>query len=298
VAQGSLNFTYTDYAGMQSQMGAASQTLTHLAFWCQAGDSTSHLVKITSNNAGHSDLFAPIPVQCDGIAGFHYVSAPSGITLTANTTYHLLAKGTPFYNRSAVVPTSIATIPRAMSVSQSTYYPESTPNVTYGPLDLKVSTTPPPTPPPAGPPFDPIRINAGGRTYTDTQGHLWTIDSYYTGGDTYMTVFGISGTNDNYLYQCSREGAFTYSIPVPNGTYRVNLKFSENTMRSAGDRKFNVAINGVPVLSDFDTVATIGAAFTAVDKAFPVTVTGGVIRIQFTQGTAYMPMINALEITQ
>src|SRR5260370_611087 len=82
-----------------------------------------------------SDLFAAVPVQCDGNAGFHYVAAPAGINLAANSVYFLLAKGTPFYNRSSVVPSSIATIPNAVSVSQTTYYPESTANVTYGPLD-------------------------------------------------------------------------------------------------------------------------------------------------------------------
>jgi len=143
---GSVNSTYTDYAGMQIQMSTTSQTLSQVGFWCQSGDNTNHLVKMTSDAAGHPDLFAAVSIPCDGVAGFHYANVPAGITLAANTIYYVLAKGTPFYNRSSVVPTSIAAIPRAVSVSQTTYYPESSPNATYGPLDLKLgsSSAPPP----------------------------------------------------------------------------------------------------------------------------------------------------------
>jgi len=48
-----------------------------------------------------------------------------------------LVEGTPFYDRSEVVPTPLAAILKAVSVWQATYYPESTPNVSYGPLDLR-----------------------------------------------------------------------------------------------------------------------------------------------------------------
>jgi len=44
---------------------------------------------------------------------------------------------------------------------------------------------------------------------------------------------------------------------------------------SAGKRIFNVAINGTPVLTNFDIIATARAALTAIDKTFPVTVTNG-----------------------
>jgi hypothetical protein len=135
---GSVNTDYTDYAGMQIQTGATSQTLTQLGFWCQPADLASHFVKMTSNRAGNPDLFAPVSIKCDGVPGFHYANVPGGITLAANTTYFLLAKGPPYFNPMSVLPTSIASITRAVSVLGSTYYPQSTPNMTYGPLDLKV----------------------------------------------------------------------------------------------------------------------------------------------------------------
>ena len=62
----------------------------------------------------------------------------------------------------------------------------------------------------------------------------------------------------------------------------MRLKFAEIYWTSAGQRVFDVSINGVPVLTNFDIVAQAGAKLTAIDKAFPVSVTGGQINIQFT----------------
>jgi hypothetical protein len=67
-------------------------------------------------------------------------------------------------------------------------------------------------------------------------------------------------------------------------------------MNAAGKRVFNVAINGTPVLQNFDVFAAAGGAYIAIDKQFPVSVTGGGISIQFTNGTANSPLVNAIEI--
>ncbi len=143
---GSVNGTYGDYAGMQVQVGGTPLTLTQLGFWCQAGDQSTHLLKVTSSGPGHPDVLAPLSLKCDSNTGFRYADAPGGIQLAANTLYYVLVKGIPFYNRSSVFPTQLAAIPGAVSVSGSLYFPESTPNTSYGPVDLKVSTSPPPAP--------------------------------------------------------------------------------------------------------------------------------------------------------
>ena len=85
---------------------------------------------------------------------------------------------------------------------------------------------------------------------------------------------------------------------MPNGAYDVILKFAEPMFSAPNQRLFNVAINGSQVLTNFDIFAQAGASLTAVDETFPVTVTGGQITIQFSQGAADQPMVNALEITQ
>jgi hypothetical protein len=144
-------------------------------------------------------------------------------------------------------------------------------------------------------PFSPILVHAGGGAYTDTLAQTWSADTGFTGGGTYGTTSAIANTADPALYQTERYGTFTYQYSVPNGNYNVTLKFAEIYFTAAGQRLFNVAINGTQVLTNFDIVAT-GGAFAAVDKTFATTVTNGTITIQFTNGTVNQPKISAIQI--
>ena len=145
-------------------------------------------------------------------------------------------------------------------------------------------------------PFATVAVRVGGGAYTDTQGQVWSADNGFTGGGTSSTTASISNTPDQALYQGERHGVFSYQFAVPNGTYNVTLKFSENYWTSAGKRIFGVVINGAQVLSNFDIVAAAGAPFTALDKTFVVSVTGGTITIQFLQGSADQPKVDAIKI--
>jgi hypothetical protein len=141
-----------------------------------------------------------------------------------------------------------------------------------------------------------LRINAGGPAYTDSTGRAWAADTSYAGGAAAWVTNAISNTADPTLYQTCRWGGFSYTLSVPNATYNVILKFAEITYSSAGARQFNVAINGTTVLTNFDIYAAAGGAFTALDKSFPVTVTGGQVTILFSYGAADAPMVNAVDI--
>jgi hypothetical protein len=144
--------------------------------------------------------------------------------------------------------------------------------------------------------FGPLRINAGGGAYTDSQGISWVADTGFTGGATWSITNPIAGTPSPALYQTCRYGSsFSYNFAVPNGTYTVKLKFAEVSMTGAGQRMFNVAINGAPVLVNFDIYAATGG-LTALDKPFAVPVTAGQIAIQFSKGAANSPMVNGIEI--
>ena len=102
----------------------------------------------------------------------------------------------------------------------------------------------------------------------------------------------------NYsLYRTCRWGTFSYYFAVPNGSYTVNLKFAEPTFPLSGMRKFNVAINGAQVLSDFDVVSAAGGWLKALNEAFPVNVSGGGIRIEFTN-VLNSPLVSGIEIVQ
>ena len=141
-----------------------------------------------------------------------------------------------------------------------------------------------------------IRVHAGGAAYTDSLGQSWSADADFTGGLTDTTTKAIKSTPDPTLYQSERYGSITYQFAVPNGAHTVTLKFAETYWSSAGQRIFNVSINGTQVLTNFDIVAAAGAPVTAIDKTFPVTVSNGTVTIQFILGSIDYPKISAIQI--
>ena len=149
----------------------------------------------------------------------------------------------------------------------------------------------------SGPVSAAARVNAGGGAFTDSSGNSWAADTGFTGGSTYATTNGITNTTSPALYQDVRFGSsFSYLIPVANGQYTVKLKFAEVYYSSAGQRVFNVAINGASVLSNFDIVAEAGGTLKALDQSFSVGVVNGQIAIQFTSGPSDVPLVNAIEV--
>lgn len=139
-----------------------------------------------------------------------------------------------------------------------------------------------------------IRINCGGPAYTDSTGKVWAADSGFVGGSVFPTSSPIAGTPDQALYQTERYGTSAYTFTVPNGAYTVNFKFDEIFHTSAGVRLFDVLINGVKVLANFDIFAEAGK-FKALDKSFPVTVTTGKLVITATP-VKDQPKFSAIEI--
>jgi hypothetical protein len=89
------------------------------------------------------------------------------------------------------------------------------------------------------------------------------------------------------VYQHGRWGNFDYVLPnlAPGGGYTVRLHFAEYWWSMAGQRKFNVAINGKQVLSDFDIfVAAGGRNIAFATQPFATTAdASGKITIAFTK---------------
>jgi hypothetical protein len=86
------------------------------------------------------------------------------------------------------------------------------------------------------------------------------------------------------VYQTNRYGNFTYTVPglVAGASYQVRLHFAETYWSTTGSRIFNVSINSQQVLSNFDILATAGAANKAVVRQFTATADGtGKVTIQF-----------------
>ena len=97
----------------------------------------------------------------------------------------------------------------------------------------------------------------------------------------------IAATSFDEMYCCSRtdtlDGAERlWSFPLTNGSYTLRLHFAEHTFAAAGQRFFDVEIEDVPVLEDFDIFAAAGnARFEAVVRSFTVEVTDGVLEVRF-----------------
>ena len=56
----------------------------------------------------------------------------------------------------------------------------------------------------------------------------WSADNYFSGGGTYsITNIAVGNTVDDPIYQSERVGTFSYSIPLPVGTYEINIHLAE-----------------------------------------------------------------------
>jgi hypothetical protein len=129
-----------------------------------------------------------------------------------------------------------------------------------------------------------LAIEAGGGP-TGT----YAADEFVSGGNTaqfsaQMNLSNVTNPAPQGVYLTERYGTFTYTIPnlKPGALYTVRLHFSEDYWSSAGQRIFDVAINGTQVLSNFDIFATTGAMFTAIVEQFSANAdSSGQIAISF-----------------
>jgi hypothetical protein len=127
-----------------------------------------------------------------------------------------------------------------------------------------------------------LAINAGGPTFVLNTGVTYEADTDFTGGAAANIPTPIANTDNDPIFYSYRTGpTFSYSIPVKSGNYALVLNFVDPTSTAAGQRKFNVTVQGKQVLSNFDIVAATGPS-TAISKAYAVTVTNGTLNLTFT----------------
>lgn len=151
-----------------------------------------------------------------------------------------------------------------------------------------------------------VRINAGGASFKTDIGKQFSADKYYSGIDRTSSIASgdILNTTNDVLYRSGRcSPSFSYNISVSNGQVNVILHFAEiwygvlgRGVGGAGKRQFHVTMEGSRKLTNFDIFAAAGGAMRAVQKSIPVTVTDGVLNIDFLSGAADMPKISAIEV--
>jgi hypothetical protein len=159
-----------------------------------------------------------------------------------------------------------------------------------------------------GPPVgEETRILSGAsRSFVDHAGKLWSADAWFAGGTAVLSsTQQIWRTLDPDFYRSSRQGAFSYSIPLKPGIYELRLHFAETFYGpdsagtgGEGSRIFTVRANGKTLLSRFDVVADAGASRTADVKLF----TGiepapdGRLHLEFSGDQGRQAILSAIEI--
>jgi subtilisin family serine protease len=122
--------------------------------------------------------------------------------------------------------------------------------------------------------------------------------AYVTGGSPYtvpdptrtVDTSAVASPAPQSVYRTERFDyvGFTENIPslTPGASYTVRLDFSENYFTAPGQRTFGVAINGAPVLTNFDILAAAGGPFKAIARTFTATAdASGKISIDFYNTT-------------
>jgi Malectin domain len=154
---------------------------------------------------------------------------------------------------------------------------------------------------------DEIRILAGGNhKYIDHAGKLWSPDAYFSGGTAVSSpVRHIWRTQDPTVYRNSRQGDFSYDIPLKPGVYELHLHFAETFYGpenagagGEGSRIMTVRANGEVLLHDFDVLADSGGARTAEVKVFPdiLPAGDGQLHLSFSSAEGGGAMLSGIEI--
>ncbi len=161
--------------------------------------------------------------------------------------------------------------------------------------------------PPVGLPVgEEVRILAGtSRPYVDRSGKAWSADNYFAGGTPVRSpVQHIWRTQDPTIYRSSRQGDFTYDIPLKSGIYELRLHFAEtfygpeDNGGGESSRVMTVSANGEPLLTDFDVFADAEGGHTAEVKVFTDVspAKDGFLHLGFSSAKGGRGMISAIEI--
>jgi len=224
----------------------------------------------TAPGQGQLCIYGLLPTNCTT------PTAPSGLTATAVTNSQINLSWTASTSSCAVsysvfrsttsgfTPSSsnqiaanifATTYSDTSAAPATTYYylvEATVPNATSGPSNQASATT--------GAAITTILINSGGPAESP-----YVADEDFSGGGTidHANTINTSEVTDPApaaVYQTGRDGNFSYTIPgfAPGSSQLVRLHFCETFWTAAGERTFNVSINGTQVLTDFDIFKTAG----------------------------------------
>jgi len=148
-----------------------------------------------------------------------------------------------------------------------------------------------------GQPTADVLINAHSQAYVALDAQRWCADYGLVGNSNPITTnSNIKGTQDDDLYRTARSGAaFGYTLPLPDGTYDIVLHAAELVYTGAGQRVFDVAMEGTPQLQGIDLFALKGFERAWSSDPRRVVVSGGSLELDFTATTAEA-LVAAVEV--
>jgi hypothetical protein len=151
------------------------------------------------------------------------------------------------------------------------------------------------------------RVNCGntGKAYKDQTGNEWQPDQELSDGREWGAIGGntvvrekalpIHGVPRPEVYRSERYGMKAYEFHLPDATYHVRLHFAETFESNyrAGLRLFDVSLNGLRMLHEFDPFAAAGGFAKGVVREFSdVGAPNGKLTIGFSDGA----IVNGIEI--
>jgi hypothetical protein len=154
---------------------------------------------------------------------------------------------------------------------------------------------------------DEVRILCGAsRIFVDRSGKSWSPDAYFSGGTAVHSAAAyIWRTQDPTIYRTSRQGDFSYDIPLKPATYELHLHFAETFYGpedagggGEGSRILTVTANGKPLLNDFDVLADAGGGRIADVRAFTDIhpADDGLLHLKFSSMKGGRAMVSAIEL--
>ena len=170
-----------------------------------------------------------------------------------------------------------------------------------------------------------IRIDAGNLAVSRHGGYRYGSDTFVSGGKPIPryagSIGGMSSGKDEPvnaatpgLYDYWRAGErIAYEIPVPNGNWNVTIHTLEPGKREVDPRTaaalgtaqdayrpvvMSVSANGISVIGSLNAAISAKGERKGVTRSFPVTVEGGVLKLEFAGADGGIAAVAAIEIAR
>lgn len=214
------------------------------------GEGASHEIRIDLPSGGYAPLFLPTAKPEAEAPPPEPDAEPAKLPALAAVTPHPKPLTSRWVLATAALVLLGAILVLVSTQSRRGAAPQPTPQQ-FQPVDLSSTAN-----------VSEIRISAGASTaFVDAEGHTWVADRYFKGGAAGADPkLEVTGTLRPQMYQTWRQGDFVYRIPLKPGVYELSLHFVEPTYTHNSDtsRSFNVFINGVPALQEFEILNEAG----------------------------------------